>query len=77
MKDDNKEFDWLGMYTTARYVLGWSEDEFWRSTPRKYYAVLYKVGELRQSMYRQNTENIPLVGKDALQALSSIASKVK
>lgn len=29
-------------YTIARNVLGWSDSEFWSSTPRKYNAVFWQ-----------------------------------
>lgn len=34
-----KLFPWVQDYFTARVLLGFSEDEFWRSTPRKVYAL--------------------------------------
>jgi len=34
-----KTFPWVQDYFTARVLLGFSEDEFWRSTPRKVYAL--------------------------------------
>lgn len=34
-----KDFPWVQDYFTARVLLGFSEDEFWESTPRKIYAL--------------------------------------
>ena len=70
-------FDWVGAYTTATHVLGWSDKEFWEATPRKYFAVLLKVGEIKKSLMQQCTTQEPLVGKDALRALTQIAGKVR
>ena len=34
-----KRFPWVQDYFTARVLLGFSEEEFWRSTPKKIYAL--------------------------------------
>lgn len=34
-----KSFPWVQDYFTARVLLGFSEEEFWQSTPRKVWAL--------------------------------------
>lgn len=34
-KDTKKQFPWREEYFTARVLLGFSEEEFWKSSPRK------------------------------------------
>lgn len=62
------------MYTTARCIFGWSDEEFWKATPRMYFAVLYKFAQIKQM---STPKEEVLVGQDALQALSSMARKVR
>jgi hypothetical protein len=62
------------MYTIARTILGWSDKEFFESTPGKYFAVLQKYGEIKQKLLQPQER--PLVGKDAINALTQVASYV-
>lgn len=59
-------------YTIATTVLGWSDEEFWVATPRRYLAVIKKYGELNKPK-RSNA----LVGDEAIKALCGIASKLR
>lgn len=45
----------------ARKVLGWSDSEFWSSTPRKFNAVFYQTIELEKP-----PEAKPKKGSDAI-----------
>ena len=74
MKAD--EFDWLGAYTTAMCFWGWSDSDFWAATPRKYFAVLYKYVEIKNSMNDKPKQEV-LVGKQALNALSNLAMQIR
>lgn len=65
------------MYTTARYILGWSEDEFWKACPKKYFAVLFKLGKIKSSLFPAENKQEVLVGRNALKALSYIAQKTR
>lgn len=54
-------FDWVATYTMARKVLGWSDSEFWSSTPRKFNAVFWQTIELEKP-----PEAKPKKGSDAI-----------
>ena len=57
----------------ARTVLQWSEEDFWKATPRKYYSVLRKYGEIIQIL---SPAPKALVGESAIKTLAGIAAKL-
>lgn len=63
------------MYTIARNILGWSDHEFWKASPRKYFAVLCKYTELKKEMSEPKQD--VLVGKDAFYELSQLAGRIR
>ncbi len=60
----------------ATSILGWSDADFWASTPRKYFAVLYTYSEIKSSLFTKANQEV-LVGKKALSALSDIAMRIR
>lgn len=74
------KYDWVNNIVIACTMLGWSEREFWRSTPRKFYAFLYTYADLqRQALtaVQNNSKPEALIGKDAITALSHLASQIR
>ena len=67
------EFDWVFAYTTARTILNWSDEEFWAATPRKYFAVSQKYGEMNKLL---SPKPKALVGENAIKALAGIAARL-
>lgn len=37
---DSGDIPWAAIYHKAREIMGMSDDEFWRTSPRKYFALL-------------------------------------
>lgn len=61
-----KVFPWVQDYFTARILLGFSEDEFWRSTPRKVWALkLFRDKALGGSVAQKS----PRVQADEIKSL--------
>ena len=67
------KYDWCGNYVTARTALGWSDEDFWKATPRKFYAFLFTYAKLRENAMTDNQE--VLVGESAFKALSQMVSQ--
>ena len=70
------EFDWVSMYAAARSILGWSDEEFFAATPRKYYAHYFAYCKMHNILSEKPALN-PLVGKEAIKCLSQIAGKIR
>ena len=67
----SEQYDWVQVYTEARDFLGWSHEEFLEATPRRFFAVLYKLNEINTVLFGKKEE--VLVGKSAFNALSQMA----
>ena len=65
--------DGVGNYVAARTVLNWSDEEFWRETPRKFYAFLFTYAKLRENALYDNQE--VLVGENAFKELAQLANR--
>ncbi len=59
----------------SRKILGWSDKEFWESTPRKYLAVYFTYLEL-QGRINNAKDAKPLLGKEAVNSLRSIVQSI-
>ncbi len=55
---------------------GWSDSDFWAATPRKYFAVLYKYAQIKDTINEKPKQEV-LVGKSALRALSDIVMRMR
>lgn len=70
-------YNWDYNYTVALSVLGWSDREFWCATPRKFYSFLYNLTEIQTQAVKDSLKPQALVGKDAINALSQLASQIR
>ena len=60
----------------ARKILGWSDDEFWRATPRKLLFVYASHLEFLQKLSSIKSKPKILVGKEAITQLKQLANSV-
>lgn len=51
-----KKFNWVENYFSARVLLGFSEEEFWRSSPRKVAALIH-AKHLTEGRLQPKTSN--------------------
>ncbi len=61
----DKEFDWQLLYFIARPALGFSDEEFWSSTPKKILTMMKMLEEVKKEGQTENT----LIGDDAIKAI--------
>lgn len=70
-------YDWVANLVNAMTYLGWSEDVFWKSTPRKFYACFYTYVDLQVNAAKEAAKPQTLVGRDAIDALASMAKYIR
>jgi hypothetical protein len=53
-------------------VLGWSQQDFWNSTPKCFFAMLYSYNQLQNEMLSNKKQADVYVGQNAISALSEL-----
>ena len=71
------EYDWVKNYVCAKTILNWSDQDFWEATPKMFYACFCTYTEMHVEANKKIETPEPLVGRDAIKALSYVAQRIR